>query len=126
MVNSPHLKPAFAIDSAIMDFSNDIKNYCGIDAIHTEDDFERVMGVFEKDILPSIKLWEYIAVDVDTNVAEFHKALQEGKGEVRVIFLIFFIFFFFSFCSLHSLIKSIVIQNSTLEIPTVYQKIFFY
>jgi glycogen debranching enzyme len=63
--NSPHLRPAYELDEAIMDFSDTFTSNFGVDAnIKTEEDLAKAIHVFKSLVFPAIRLWEFYVLDV--------------------------------------------------------------
>ncbi|TPX32139.1 hypothetical protein SmJEL517_g04720 [Synchytrium microbalum] len=72
LINSPHLRPAYEVDDAIMALSEDLKIVYDIDpAPKTPGDLTRIMETFRDVVLQSLKLWEYYIVDVKAAMADF-------------------------------------------------------
>jgi glycogen debranching enzyme len=55
--NSPHLRPAYELDEAILQFSKEIENYKLKPKISNEEDLDAVMEVFKLEVLSKLKLW---------------------------------------------------------------------
>ena len=65
--NSPHLRPAYELDSAILDFSESLaKDYHQDPNIKTDGQLQVVMDIFNGTVLPSLKLWEFYVIDVQS------------------------------------------------------------
>ena len=47
--------------------------------ISSEDDLWKVRNKLEKDIIPSLRLWEYFVIQVDEALAEFEATLKKGQ-----------------------------------------------
>lgn len=74
---APHLQPAFEIEEALLQFSDDIiQKYGKSGVIRTEEQLQEVMGVVKAKILPKVKIWEFYIVDVGAAIASFRAALS--------------------------------------------------
>jgi len=84
LVNSPHLQPAFEVDDALRKFSGELEHTCGFDTIQTVEDLDMVMSTIQHRVLPSLKLWEFFVIDVDSNVQRFRQLFQKGIADYDV------------------------------------------
>ena len=84
--NSPHLRPAFELDEAILQFSADLGKYGLSRDVKTPDDLDRIIRTFKSDVLPRLKLWEFYVIDVQKSVAQFRNALLDKKEFAPFIF----------------------------------------
>ncbi|MBW0479917.1 hypothetical protein O181_019632 [Austropuccinia psidii MF-1] len=73
LLNSPHLEPAFELDSALLELSRNLKERGLPSKIESEFDLERIMHTIQYETLPNLKLWEYYAIDVDLVGSKFAK-----------------------------------------------------
>jgi len=81
LVNSPHLKPAYELDKALIDYSENINKY-GISAyIHSEADMDHVVNNFLTNIVPSLRLWEYYVIDVKNAVNDLKQEMSKKVHE---------------------------------------------
>ena len=85
LVNSPHLRPAYALDVTLKQFSDEIvdgKWVCkGINATITSEWHKDVIAsCLMNDVLPAAKLWEYFCVDIDTIVSEFRQKVNSSSN----------------------------------------------
>ncbi|TPX71180.1 hypothetical protein SpCBS45565_g01374 [Spizellomyces sp. 'palustris'] len=77
---SPHLRPAYELEEALLQFSDDlVQKYGKPAAIHTEEDLQRVLDVVKSKVIPRVKLWEFYIVDVLLAVAEMRKVLSSQR-----------------------------------------------
>ncbi|KAI9310296.1 glucanotransferase domain of glycogen debranching enzyme-domain-containing protein [Dichotomocladium elegans] len=76
--NSPHLRPAYELDTALWELSNNLTTYGLPTVIQSEKDVDIVMAYIKDVIFPNLKLWEYKVVDVKSALEKFTQALQEG------------------------------------------------
>ncbi|KAI8924740.1 glucanotransferase domain of glycogen debranching enzyme-domain-containing protein [Entophlyctis helioformis] len=83
---APHLRPAYELDEAIIQFSEDIHAVHGLpDTISSEADLSAVLAVFSSKILPSLNLWQFFVVDAKASVDAFRvqwKAAKTGPTSV--------------------------------------------
>ena len=85
LVNSPHLRPAYALDATLKRFSDEIAAGewmdRGINAtVTSERDISIIASRLMDTVLPNAKLWEYFCVDVDAIVSEFRQNLYKAKS----------------------------------------------
>ncbi|KAI0225318.1 bifunctional 4-alpha-glucanotransferase/amylo-alpha-1,6-glucosidase [Massospora cicadina] len=81
--NSPHLRPAFELDSAILALSSQLSDHPA-GKIETELDIESVMRIFQDTTLPSLKLYQYYVIDVQAGVASLREAIDRREFEDEV------------------------------------------
>ena len=84
LVNSPHLRPAYALDVTLKRFSDEIAArkwvYRGIKStVTSESDISVIESRLLDSVLPDAKLWEYYCVDVRATVDKFRKYLKAKK-----------------------------------------------
>ena len=85
LVNSPHLRPAYALDLILANFSREIAEgnweQIGIKPeIRSESDIHNVCTRLRDTIFPRAQLWEYYSVDVEAVVEEFRGAVYRLNG----------------------------------------------
>lgn len=85
MVNSPHLRPAYALDLTLYKFSCSIADgeweYRGIrPQIEHEGDVNNISDRLLDTVLPEAKLWQYFGVNVEELVSEFRSAVYHLNG----------------------------------------------
>ena len=85
LVNSPHLRPAYAFDVALVNFSREIADgkwvNMGISPeITHEGDIHNITSQLLNNVLPKQRLWEYFCVDVEAIVSEFRSAVYRLNG----------------------------------------------
>ena len=85
LVNSPHLRPAYALDIALADFSQEIANgeweKFGIrPEICSEMDVQNICTRLRDTVLPRASLWQYYCVDVEAVVEEFRSTVHRLNG----------------------------------------------
>ncbi|TPX46489.1 hypothetical protein SeMB42_g03671 [Synchytrium endobioticum] len=81
LVNSPHLRPAYELDDALVTFSEDLKVVYDIDpSPNSPGDLTRIMETFREMVLSPLKLWEYYVIDVKSALNEFKNCWRrDGK-----------------------------------------------
>ncbi|KAI6226176.1 Glycogen debrancher [Aphelenchoides fujianensis] len=95
-LNSPHLRPAFVVDQALRQLSDEIGasewDKRGLPVMFCEQvHLESLRNVLLTDVLPKLKLHEFLQVDVDRVVEEFKqkakssKGPSEGSGDVEIV-----------------------------------------
>ena len=73
LVNSPHLRPAYALDVTLAQFSHELAEGKwegrGLQPeVRSEQDVHRLSSVLLETVLPQVRLWEYFCVDVEAVV----------------------------------------------------------
>ena len=76
LVNSPHLKPAFALDTALINLSEEISTLFNLSAtIQNESDLDIIMNLFKSHVIPKLSLWEYFVLDVKSHLNDLRRTL---------------------------------------------------
>ncbi|KAG0237756.1 hypothetical protein BGW42_000162 [Actinomortierella wolfii] len=86
--NSPHLIPAYELDTALVRFSAkvaDPSNSLSPD-IKSEADLKAIMKELRDTVFADIKLWEFYVVNVIEAMEEFEKALKATKSYDKTLF----------------------------------------
>lgn len=79
--NSPHLKPAYVLDRALLHLTLDVgkgkllQDYNIPTRVLSTIHLESIKDYLNTHLVPSLKLWEFFQVDVDKAVVEFHDAV---------------------------------------------------
>ncbi|CAG8553348.1 9386_t:CDS:10 [Ambispora gerdemannii] len=73
--NSPHLKPAYELDTALLQFSEDLDKHGLPTFLHSENDLNRIMDYIKSHLLTEIRLWEYYIINVKDSVDDLRTAL---------------------------------------------------
>ncbi|KAF5316807.1 hypothetical protein D9619_006196 [Psilocybe cf. subviscida] len=76
--NTPHLTPAFELDSAIINFSTDLKSKGLPTRVTCDADVDALCEALDKEIR-DLKLWQYYVLDVDREKESVKAALASGK-----------------------------------------------
>lgn len=74
--NSPHLRPAYALDRALHLFSQ--KAARRHEVIQSPQDVDRIVREIQRELLPELKMWEFYVLDVAFEVHRFRTAVEEG------------------------------------------------
>ena len=85
LVNSPHLRPAYALDVVLANFSLEIANgkwvNMGISPeITNEGHIHNIRTRLLDTVLPKMRLWEYFSVDIEAIVGEFRSTVYRLNG----------------------------------------------
>ncbi|XP_027132295.1 glycogen debranching enzyme-like isoform X1 [Larimichthys crocea] len=88
LVNSPHLRPAWVLDRAILHLTTRVAEgrykSKGLPAVITnESHLNALRRVLWEDVYPEIKLWEFFQIKVDSSVEQFRTLLQKGTEPDR-------------------------------------------
>jgi hypothetical protein len=77
LVNSPHLTPAFELDTALLDYSAVIGKLGLPSSMNNEQDLESIIEGVKEHVISKIRLWEFYVVDVKEAMYEFKEALKK-------------------------------------------------
>uniref|UniRef100_A0A0N4ZYY6 Glycogen debranching enzyme n=1 Tax=Parastrongyloides trichosuri TaxID=131310 RepID=A0A0N4ZYY6_PARTI len=72
-VNSPHLRPAYLLDRALLYFSQEIADGKWIDkgiptVVENTDHLNAIRYALQHTVIPSLRLWEFFQVDIETMI----------------------------------------------------------
>jgi hypothetical protein len=130
LINTPHLRPAAALDHSLIMFSTTIEEFTGLRTISSESDLKIVIAAIKDRLLPQLKLWEFFAIPVEPNISLFQQQLSSGLGDkdvslnlLTVLFrnktvtvrLFCFVLFCFSAISFKETTQASLIISLTLE-----------
>lgn len=76
--NTPHLTPAYELDTAIMEFSSSLGSKDLPTTIETDDDLTIIIDAFEK-VVRGLNLWQYYVIDVAREKDAVNAVLKSGK-----------------------------------------------
>ncbi|BFZ63502.1 bifunctional 4-alpha-glucanotransferase/amylo-alpha-1,6-glucosidase [Saitoella coloradoensis] len=79
LVTAPWLRPAYELDTALLEFGAGLKKYGLPTNLENTGDLLRVMEGVKTHVLGQIKLWEFYVVDVNATAEEAVKAYTAGK-----------------------------------------------
>lgn len=77
LINSPHLTPAFELDTALLEFSSNLAKLGFPTSMNNEQDLELIIEGVKEHVLNKIRLWEFYVIDVKEAVNEFKEALNK-------------------------------------------------
>ena len=77
--NSPHLIAAYQLDTALLDFSSNLRHLGYPTAINTMDDLLKIMEGIKTHVLSSLRLWEFYIVEVAPLNAEILNVWKKGR-----------------------------------------------
>ncbi len=85
LVSAPHLRPAYALDTALANFSQEIADgeweKFGIrPEIRSESDVQNICMRLRETVFPRASLWQYYGVDVEAVVEEFRSTVYRLNG----------------------------------------------
>ncbi|KAJ2879592.1 bifunctional 4-alpha-glucanotransferase/amylo-alpha-1,6-glucosidase, partial [Coemansia asiatica] len=66
--NSPHLRSAFELDDALIQFSRELTNYGFDRMINSVEDVDRLLEGVEQFVIQPLQLWEFYVIDVDAAI----------------------------------------------------------
>ena len=77
--NSPHLIAAYQLDTALLDFSSNLRHLGYPTVITTMDDLLKIMEGIKTHVLGSLRLWEFYIVEVAPHCAEILNVWKKGR-----------------------------------------------
>ena len=77
--NSPHLIAAYQLDTALLDFSSNLRHLGYPTAINTMDDLLKIMEGVKTHVLGSLRLWEFYILDVAPLNTEHSQHMEAGR-----------------------------------------------
>lgn len=85
LVNSPHLRPAYALDIALATFGQEISegkwDNAGISPfVSSENDVRVIHSRLRDTVFPKARLWEYFCVDIPAIVDKFRHSVYKKQG----------------------------------------------
>ncbi|ODV91009.1 glycoside hydrolase family 13 protein [Tortispora caseinolytica NRRL Y-17796] len=83
--NSPHLSAAYELDTRLLEFSTEMKLLGYPTVLNSTDDLLVIMEGIKRDVLPSIRLWEFYVIDVVTIVTEARNIWKKADGQITPI-----------------------------------------
>ncbi|KAI9096955.1 glucanotransferase domain of glycogen debranching enzyme-domain-containing protein, partial [Phlyctochytrium arcticum] len=79
--NSPHLRPAYELEEALLQFSDDVVQKYGKPAkIESEHDLQGIMDIVRQKIVPRVELWEFYVVHVAKAVELLRQSMENETG----------------------------------------------
>jgi glycogen debranching enzyme len=79
--NSPHLIPAYQLDSALLEFSSTLRHLGYPTAINNMDDLLKIMEGIKTHVLGGLRLWEFYIVEAAPAVSSI--IAKWRKGEIK-------------------------------------------
>ena len=79
LYNSPHLIPAYQLDTAMLDFSANLRNLGYPTHVYTMDDLLKLMEGLRTHVLGSLRLWEFYIFDVNCHVEDTINDWKDGS-----------------------------------------------
>src|SRR5436190_9288614 len=77
--NSPHLIAAYQLDTALLDFSSNLRHRGYPTAVNTMDDLLKIMEGIKTHVLGSLRLWEFYIIEVAPVSAEILNVWKKGR-----------------------------------------------
>jgi glycogen debranching enzyme len=78
---APHLRPALELDTALLQFSKELKDRGLPTTFNSEADLLKVMDGVKKHVLGQIKLWEFYVVHVERDTKAIMEAWISGQAK---------------------------------------------
>lgn len=86
LVNSPHLRPAYELDEAILEFSRNLEYYQLSRTVSSFDELQQIMSVFHDKVLSELKLWEFYVVNVEDEIRRLAEySLKKGDFDPNLV-----------------------------------------
>ncbi|KAJ6165000.1 Glycogen debranching enzyme [Penicillium chermesinum] len=82
---APWLESALELDTALLKFSDDLESLGLPTEFKSVDDLVIVMNALRKQVIDSLRLWEYYALDVKASASEIKAAWTEGKADQSIV-----------------------------------------
>ncbi|RIB00968.1 glycoside hydrolase family 13 protein [Gigaspora rosea] len=86
LVNSPHLTPAYELDTALLDYSENLSSLGYKSHVESEEDLKAIMEGVKQHVISKIRLWEFYVIDVKEALSEFHAALDKDVSVNKSLF----------------------------------------
>ncbi|KAJ1655342.1 bifunctional 4-alpha-glucanotransferase/amylo-alpha-1,6-glucosidase [Dispira simplex] len=80
--NSPHLRPAFEVDEALMQLSSTLGRLGLPEEVHNEGDLDKLMEGVKTHALQNLKLWEFYTINVETCITQVEQVLRDPNCRV--------------------------------------------
>jgi glycogen debranching enzyme len=78
--NSPHLIPAYELDTALIDLSGELDQHGLKSNIEAAADVDPIITYIQQHTIPGLKLYEYKVIDVEKYVDVFRQRLVDKNG----------------------------------------------
>lgn len=78
---APWLRPALALDTALLNFGKDLKSHGLPTKFDTVDDLLKVMEVIKTKVISDIKLWEFYVIDAEKNANAVIEKWTAGQAK---------------------------------------------
>lgn len=79
--NSPHLCAAYALDTALLEFSENLGRFGLPTDLNSTAELLRVMDGMKSRVFGQIKLWEFYVIDIKTALSALAKAAKAAHGK---------------------------------------------
>ncbi|KAL5487406.1 hypothetical protein EMCRGX_G020000 [Ephydatia muelleri] len=88
LVNSPHLRPAYVLDVALVQFSREVAEGKWVQQglqpeIRSEGDIENIKARLRDHVFPRLRLWEFFTVDIELITGNFRTQVYHLNGGTR-------------------------------------------
>ncbi|CAG8499340.1 1617_t:CDS:10 [Racocetra fulgida] len=86
LVNSPHLIPAYELDTALLEYSENISSLGYKAHVQSEEDLKAIIEGVKQHVIDKIRLWEFYVIDVKEALSEFQAALDKNASVDKSLF----------------------------------------
>ncbi|RIA84467.1 glycoside hydrolase family 13/133 protein [Glomus cerebriforme] len=77
LINSPHLTPAYELDTVLLEYSSNLSKLGFPTRIKTEKDLDSIIEGVKEHVIKKIRLWEFYVINVKEALTEFKEALNK-------------------------------------------------
>lgn len=85
MNTAPHLRPAYELDSALLQYSSKLSSLGLPTHLTSTDDLLRIMDGIKTHVIAAIRLWEFYVCDADKDATAVTAAWTDGKIDPKVV-----------------------------------------
>ncbi|CAG8477962.1 4253_t:CDS:10 [Cetraspora pellucida] len=86
LVNSPHLTPAYELDNALLNYSENLSSLGYKAHVQSEEDLKAIIEGVKQHVINKIRLWEFYVIDVKEALNEFQAALDKDTSVNKSLF----------------------------------------
>ncbi|KAJ1998827.1 bifunctional 4-alpha-glucanotransferase/amylo-alpha-1,6-glucosidase, partial [Coemansia thaxteri] len=78
--NSPHLRSAYELDDALVQFSRNLPDYGLNRMVHSVEDVDRLLTAVNEHVIRPLRLWEFYVVDVEAAIEAVRAAWDSADA----------------------------------------------
>ncbi|KAJ2720775.1 bifunctional 4-alpha-glucanotransferase/amylo-alpha-1,6-glucosidase [Coemansia sp. Benny D115] len=80
--NSPHLRSAYELDAALVQFSQDLPRFGFDRMVQTSEQVDRLMDGVNEHVIQPLRLWEFYVVDVDAAIEAVSREWDSSEASI--------------------------------------------